>query len=138
MEIHDLMRKSQDGEILSHSELVYLLGLSPDSSESYLVMAEANRISKDLSLGQAEVHAQLALNLAPCLSNCLFCSFAQVNGVFTEEIRLEPEQAVAYAKQFESDGANAVLENYGKDKELKAITVMYKVAGYNPDAGDWF
>ena len=109
MEIHDLMRKSQDGEILSHSELVYLLGLSPDSSESYLVMAEANRISKELSLGQAEVHAQLALNLASCPSNCLFCSFAQVNGVFTEETRLEPEQAVRYAKQFESDGANAVF-----------------------------
>lgn len=35
-------------------------------------------------------------------------------------------------------GSIAVKENYGKDKELKAITVMYKVAGYNPDAGDWF
>ena len=23
-------------------------------------------------------------------------------------------------------------------KWIKAITVMYKVAGYNPDAGDWF
>ena len=31
-----------------------------------------------------------------------------------------------------------VKENYGKDKELKAITVMYKTAGYNPDAGDWY
>ena len=105
IEIHDLMKKSQEGEILSRSELVYLLGLSPDSAESYLVMAEANRISKELSRGQAEVHAQLALNLAPCPSNCLFCSFAQVNGVFTEETRLEPEQAVAYAK-------------YGGQKEL--------------------
>ena len=109
MEIHDLMKKSQDGEMLSNSELVYLLGFSPDSAESYLVMAEANRIAKELSGGQAEVHAQLALNLAPCPSNCLFCSFAQVNGIFTEETRLEPEQAVAYAKQFESDGANAVF-----------------------------
>ena len=35
-------------------------------------------------------------------------------------------------------GSIAVKENYGKDKKLKAITVMYKVAGYNPDAGDWF
>jgi hypothetical protein len=35
-------------------------------------------------------------------------------------------------------GSIAVKENYGKDKALKAITVMYKVAGYNPDAGDWF
>lgn len=35
-------------------------------------------------------------------------------------------------------GSIAVKENYGKDKKLKAITVMYKVDGYNPDAGDWF
>jgi biotin synthase len=109
MKVHDLMRKSHDGEALATRDLVYLLALSPDSPESYLVMAEANRISKELATGQAEVHAQLALNLAPCPSNCLFCSFAQVNGVFTEEIRLGPEQAVSYAKQFESDGANAVF-----------------------------
>jgi hypothetical protein len=35
-------------------------------------------------------------------------------------------------------GSIEVKENYGKDKKLKAITVMYKVAGYNPEAGDWF
>jgi len=35
-------------------------------------------------------------------------------------------------------GSIAVKENYGKDKELKAITVMYKVTDYNSDAGDWF
>lgn len=35
-------------------------------------------------------------------------------------------------------GSLVVKENYGKDKELKAITVMYKVTDYNPDAGDWF
>lgn len=35
-------------------------------------------------------------------------------------------------------GSIAVKENYGKDKKLKAITVMYKVSGYNPDDGDWY
>ncbi len=35
-------------------------------------------------------------------------------------------------------GSIAVNEHYGKDKLLKAITVMYKVTGYNPKAGDWF
>ena len=123
MEIHDLMKKSQDGEILSYGELVYLLNLQPDSGESYLVMAEANRISRELSRGQAEVHAQLALNLAPCPSNCRFCSFAQVNGVFAEETRLEPEAAVAYARQFEFDGANAVYvmttANYPFDRFIE-------------------
>jgi len=37
------------------------------------------------------------------------------------------------------EGAIIVKENYGKDqKTLMAITPMYKVKGYNPEAGDWF
>ena len=109
MDVHDLMRKSQDGEQLSRKELIQMLSLSPDSVESYLVMAEANRISKALTGNRAEVHAQLALNLAPCPCNCLFCAFAQKNRVFTAETRLTAEEAVAYAQQFEKDGANAIF-----------------------------
>jgi hypothetical protein len=29
-------------------------------------------------------------------------------------------------------------ENYTPEKKLAAVTVMYKVKGYNPDGGDWF
>lgn len=109
MNTNDLIIKSQEGEQLSQGELTYLLSLPPDSSEIYQVMAEANRVSKEVSSGQAEVHAQFALNLAPCPGNCVFCSFAQVNGVFTESSEIELEEAVAHAKQFEQDGANAVF-----------------------------
>lgn len=35
-------------------------------------------------------------------------------------------------------GSIEVKENYSDQKELVAITVMYKVHGYNPDDGDWF
>jgi len=35
-------------------------------------------------------------------------------------------------------GTIAVKENFNKNRELKVITVMYKVKGYNPDGGDWF
>lgn len=31
-----------------------------------------------------------------------------------------------------------VKENYTPEKQLAAITVMYKVQGYNPEADDWF
>ena len=95
--------------MLSREELVYLLSLEPESADTYLVMAEATRISKELSGGKAEIHAQFAINLAPCPCDCLFCSFAKVNGIFNEATELAPEQAVAYARQFESDGANAVF-----------------------------
>jgi hypothetical protein len=36
------------------------------------------------------------------------------------------------------DGAIVVKENYSPEKELAAVTVMYRKAGYNPESGDWF
>jgi hypothetical protein len=46
--------------------------------------------------------------------------------------------AVNSSKPPVQKGAIVVKENYSKAKELKAITVMYKVPGYNPKDGDWF
>ncbi|RJP65285.1 MAG: radical SAM protein [Candidatus Abyssobacteria bacterium SURF_17] len=109
MVLYDLIEKSRDGEPLLREELIFLLSMRPDSPESYLVMAEANRISKQLTDNKAEVHAQLALNLAPCPGNCTFCAFAQKNGIFSQETRLTAREAVAYAQQFEKAGANAVF-----------------------------
>ena len=109
MNTKELIKKSRLGEVLSKKELVYLLGLAPDSAETYMVMAEATRLSKELSDSKAEVHAQFSINLAPCSCDCLFCSFAKINGVFNEATELAPEHAVAYARQFEIDGANAVF-----------------------------
>ena len=109
MHVEKLINKSRLGDVLSKRELAYLLALAPDSAETYMVMAEATRLSKELSGGKAEVHAQFAINLAPCPCDCLFCSFAKINGVFNETTELTPEQAVAYACQFETDGANAVF-----------------------------
>lgn len=36
------------------------------------------------------------------------------------------------------DTAFIVKENYTPEKELAAVTVMYKTKGYNPEGGDWF
>ena len=36
------------------------------------------------------------------------------------------------------NGTIIVKENYKPDKKLAAVTVMYRVKGYNTDAGDWF
>ncbi|GAB4258467.1 MAG: hypothetical protein Kow0092_06090 [Deferrisomatales bacterium] len=35
-------------------------------------------------------------------------------------------------------GAIVVKENYTPARQLAAITVMWKIPGYNPAAGDWF
>lgn len=106
--VHELLRRSQDGEILCGKDLVFLLSLPTDSAVSYAVMAEAVRLSKELNQGRTEIHAQFAVNLAPCACNCLFCSFAETNGIFSTATEISPEQAAAHARQFEADGANAI------------------------------
>lgn len=108
MRTMEALRKAQDGGTLQRDQVLSLLAYPPDAPESYAVMAEANALSKDLTGNRAEVHGQLALNIGPCPCNCLFCSFAQTNGVFREETRLQPEAAVAYARQLEDEGVNAV------------------------------
>jgi hypothetical protein len=37
-----------------------------------------------------------------------------------------------------ADSSLVVKENYTADKKFIALTVMYKIKGYNPEAGDWF
>ena len=37
-----------------------------------------------------------------------------------------------------ADGSIIVMETYTADKKLEGCTVMYKLSGYNPQAGDWF
>ena len=106
--MEELIKKIRSSERLSKNELVYLLDFPPDAVETYRVMAEARKISKALSGGKAEIHAQFAVNLAPCDCNCLFCSFARANGVFHHSSELTVEQVVCHALQFEKEGANAV------------------------------
>lgn len=36
------------------------------------------------------------------------------------------------------NGSIIVKENYNKQKKFKALTTMYKVAGYNPSGDNWF
>lgn len=36
------------------------------------------------------------------------------------------------------DGGIIVKENYSADEQLASLTVMSKVEGYNPEAGNWF
>lgn len=109
MELDDFIQKSRNGEPFSKEELMGMLSFPPDAPESYILMAEANRISKELTDNKAEIHAQFALNLAPCSGNCSFCSFAKKNGVFQEETEISVDDAVSFARQFEQDGANAIF-----------------------------
>lgn len=109
MTIRDLIAKSRQEEPLTHADLVQLLEVPPVSPDGLAILAEGRRISDQVTGGRAEVHGQFALDLAPCNCNCMWCSFARVNGVFTEKWRIGTEEAVQFARNFEAAGANAVL-----------------------------
>jgi hypothetical protein len=47
-------------------------------------------------------------------------------------------KAIKTKKGVLPNGAIIAKENYSSEKKLMAITVMYKVAGFNPEARDWF
>lgn len=46
--------------------------------------------------------------------------------------------ALAKKKKELPYGSILIKENYMPDKKLGAITVMERIEGYNPEAGDWF
>ncbi len=48
------------------------------------------------------------------------------------------EQAFTSKKPPVKYGAIEVKENYNREKKLAVITVMYRIKGFNPSAGDWF
>ena len=108
LNIHDIIKQSQAAEPFSKDQLAAMLALPPGSPEAYLLMAEARRLSKELTGDKAEVHAQFALNLAPCPKNCMYCAFAAKNKIFTKSTKLTPEEAVDNALALEADGVNSV------------------------------
>lgn len=123
MNVSDLIKKSHNADKFSKEELSFMLSLEADSLDGYRIMHEANRVSKELTGNQAEVHAQFALNIAKCGGNCLFCSFAVSNNIFREDTEISPEEAIRSAKLFEDNGANAIFimttANYSFGKFLE-------------------
>jgi biotin synthase len=107
--IKDIITKSLDGNLLTAEEIASLFKVPLFSEESGMIIAASRKKSESASSGLAEVHAQVGLNIAPCPKNCVFCAFAAKNKVFKERIEISANEAIEKAKQFETDGANAVF-----------------------------
>ncbi|WP_022851804.1 radical SAM protein [Limisalsivibrio acetivorans] len=108
MDIHDIVNKARTREGFTREEIITMLSFPENSLETYIMMAEAKRFSMELCENQAEAQGQFALNLAPCPENCMFCSFAIPNGIFTESTMLTPEEAVFSAKKLEADNSTCI------------------------------
>jgi len=106
--LNDLITRALNDERLTADEVAYLLSLPPTSPETYRLLAASRELSARVCSGKAEVHAQFAINLAPCPKNCMFCSFAVKNGIFKGSSKIAPDAAVTSAQTFEQNGANAI------------------------------
>ena len=107
--IKEILGKALDGTSLNRDDISSLFRIPLFSEESAMILAASRRKSESASKGLAEVHAQVGLNIAPCPKNCSFCSFAAKNKVFTGRVEISVDEAITKAKQFETDGANAVF-----------------------------
>jgi hypothetical protein len=58
--------------------------------------------------------------------------------LLTTYVNIPAFMGIAGKKGTLPEGSLIVKENYLPDKKLSAITVMYKIRGYNPEGGDWF
>ncbi|MCG2722776.1 MAG: radical SAM protein [Thermodesulfovibrionales bacterium] len=107
--IKEIIKKSFDGTLLTKAEIASLFEVPLFSGESAMIIAASREKSEAASNGLAEVHAQVGLNIAPCPRNCAFCAFAARNKVFQEKKEIPVNEAIERARQFETDGANAVF-----------------------------
>lgn len=149
MQTADLLAKAFNDERLTVDEIVFMLSLPPTSPETYRIMAAARELSARLCGNRAEVHAQFALNLAPCPKNCMFCSFAVKNGIFQGASQISPDEAAQTALTFEQNSANAIYLmatatfdlgafcEYGREvrRSLRPETVLIANVGDQQAAG---
>lgn len=126
--IRDIVVRVFDGHMLKRDELILLLRVPGHSPEAGLIMASADALSREVSNGIAEVHAQVGINLSPCPQNCDFCAFAARNRVFQESFEIPIEDIVKVSLKAEREGANAVLLMATADYPLgRFMEVSYEV-----------
>ncbi len=106
--IEEILVKGRDGVPLSGEEALQLMHLDLESRETYALMECANHLSRTQFGGKGENHFHIGLNVEPCPMDCSFCSLTKKAGLFTEKINFTMDEIVAWAKQGEAEGADAL------------------------------
>jgi len=106
--IEDILDKGRDGVPLSREEALALMHLELESRETYALMESANHLSRSRFGGKGENHFHIGLNVEPCPMDCSFCSLTKQAGLFTEKIDFPLDDILAWARQGEAEGADAL------------------------------
>ncbi len=108
MAVEEILRKGRDGALPTAEEAMLLMHLAPESMETYALMECADHLSRTLFNNKGENHFHIGLNVEPCPMDCAFCSLARRAGVFSERIDFPMDRILAWAKEGEAEGADAL------------------------------
>lgn len=126
--IIQILNKATDGGMLNRAEIIDLLSVQNLSPESFAIQQAGRTYETELSDGFAEVHAHIGLDASPCPMDCEFCSFAECNGVFHEEVVHPLDKILSDARDLESSGANAIYMvttiRYGRQQLLDVAAAI--------------
>ena len=106
--IVEILAKTDDRAPLTRDEALTLMQVRLHTKECYGLMEAANLMSRSQFGDKGENHFHIGLNVEPCPMNCLFCSLTRKAGIFKEKIEFSMEQVVAWAKQAEAHGTDAL------------------------------
>ncbi len=106
--VEEILEKGADGGGISREEALTLMRIELQSKEAYTLMETANRMSRIAFGNKGERHFHIGLNVEPCPLDCSFCSLARKAGTFTEKKAFPEEELVAWARQGEAEGADAL------------------------------
>lgn len=106
--VAEILDKGADFAGISREEALILMRLGLESKESYALMETANRMSRRQFRNKGERHFHIGLNVEPCAMDCAFCSLTRRAGVFKEKIEFSEETLIAWARQGEAEGADAL------------------------------
>ncbi len=106
--VEEVLTKGRNGAPLLAEEAMLLMHLAPESRETYALMECADHLSRSLFGKKGEKHLHIGLNVEPCPMDCAFCSLTKRAGVFTEKTDFSMERILAWAKEGEANGADAL------------------------------
>lgn len=106
--VAEILAKGAGAAPLAREEALMLMHLGLESPETYALMACANNLSRQHFGTKGERHLHIGLNVEPCPMDCAFCSLTKVAGVFTERMEFPLDDLLAWARQGEADGVDAI------------------------------
>jgi biotin synthase len=107
-QIEQILIKAEDMAALTRDEALMLMQIKQHTKAAYALMETANRMSRGRFGAKGENHFHIGLNVEPCPMDCLFCSLTRRAGIFKEKIEFPLDQVLAWARQAEAQGADAL------------------------------